>query len=251
MVSTRSQDSTPTARSSKVLFPQVVVYEKKRKIGDGGEETPAQAVRKRRRGSMDSDGDVEARRSTSTKSAHGDVDDLRDDKGSDQENFTHGGHRIPSDTPGIAVGGGLDNGRKDSLTEVAVNNVPNNDVLGAHDQAKLDTESIAGSRRGRKPKKRRKDSERVAHVDQDDGANDAETAFPRPAKATHKRFGSEDIETPKPVPSTGVEERREGRENPPEDKNESEDEAPETVTASAGFDRSRKPALGAAKLAAR
>ena len=252
MVSTRSQDGTPAARGSKSLYPQVVVYEKKkRKIEDGGEESPAQAVRKKRRGSTDSNGDAEIRRSTSTRSAYGDADDARHDKGSDQEDFTQGSHPIPSHTPGITTESSLGNEKKDSVTEVAINNVPNNDVPDAHDQAKLNIEGREGSRRGRIPKKRRKDSERVAHVDQNDGGYDAEAALPKAAKATHKRFGSEDIEISKTVPSTGIEERREGRENPSEDENESEDEAPETVTASAGFDRSRELVLGAAKLAAR
>ena len=270
MVSTRSQDNTPAARLSQpstLLNPQVVVQEKKRKVDDDdGGDPLATAVTKRRRGSADSNGDAapsfvagepgRPRQSISTTEAGGDAADVGHHNGSDQESSTQGSHPTSSHTSRITTESTLDNEKNDSLTEVATNNEPKSDVLDAQDQVKLDTGGTTESRRGRTPKKGRKDSERVAHVDENDmdsgiNGNDAETAFPKAAKATHKRFGSEDVEVPKTVPSIGIEERREGREDLLEDGDESEDEAPETVTVSAGFDESRKTVLGAAKLAAR
>ena len=67
---------------------------------------------------------------------------------------------------------------------------------------------------------------------------------------THKKFGVEDVDTPEP---SSLEEkvRDVAIAAASESDNESEDEAPETVTASAGFNNARTALLEAAKVAAR
>lgn len=69
-------------------------------------------------------------------------------------------------------------------------------------------------------------------------------------KVTHKKLGVEDVDTPEPSP---LEEKVKhvATETSSESDNESEDEAPETVTASAGFNNARTAVLEAAKVAAR
>ena len=69
-------------------------------------------------------------------------------------------------------------------------------------------------------------------------------------KVTHKKFGVEDVDTPEP---SSLEEkvRDVASATSSESDNESEDEAPETVTASAGFNNARTAILEAAKVAAR
>lgn len=70
------------------------------------------------------------------------------------------------------------------------------------------------------------------------------------AKATHKKFGNEDVDTQESSP---LEEKVKdlASETSSESDHESEDEAPETVTASAGFNNARTAVLEAAKVAAR
>ena len=69
-------------------------------------------------------------------------------------------------------------------------------------------------------------------------------------KVTHKKFGIEDIDTPEP---SALEEKIKdvARETSSEADSDSEDGAPETVTASAGFNNARTAVLEAAKVAAR
>ena len=69
-------------------------------------------------------------------------------------------------------------------------------------------------------------------------------------KPTKKRFGSEDIEVPFTVPQ-GSELKDMADEVPSEASSESEDEAPETVTASAGLEKARTKALATAEAIAR
>ena len=69
-------------------------------------------------------------------------------------------------------------------------------------------------------------------------------------KVTHKRFSIEDVDTPEPSP---LEEKVKDVTNETwsEADSDSEDEAPDTVTASAGFNNARTAVLEAAKVAAR
>ena len=69
-------------------------------------------------------------------------------------------------------------------------------------------------------------------------------------KVTHKEIGIEDTNAPEPSP---LEEKVKevARETSSEADGDSEDEAPETVTASAGFNNARTAVLEATKVAAR
>ena len=69
-------------------------------------------------------------------------------------------------------------------------------------------------------------------------------------KVTHKKFGIEDTHAPEPSP---LEEKVKAvaRETSSEADTNSEDEAPETVTASVGFNNAQIAVLEAAKVAAR
>jgi len=91
-----------------------------------------------------------------------------------------------------------------------------------------------------------------------DPSEDAPTTqpLPNPPRATHKRFGNEDFNPPKTVSSsTGIEDSPIAV--PPEDNVEAEneadssDEAPETVTASAGLKQAKAAVSEAAKVAKR
>ena len=79
---------------------------------------------------------------------------------------------------------------------------------------------------------------------------DAEARPQKVVQATHKKFGIENVDIPEPSP---LEEKVKdvASETMSEADNNSEDEAPETVTASAGFNNARTAVLEAAKVAAR
>lgn len=274
MVSTRSQDNTPAgaaSQPSKILYPQVVVREKKRKVDTEGAESPAQAATKKRRRSAKSNRDAapssNARmpgrpgRSASTKAVHGDVAEAIDHNESDQKPSTQGSLSNSPQTPGMTTEQTIDDGKEGKAIEVATN-IPNNtlglddEVSEADDPAKPDAGSATRSRKGMTSKERRRDSERTARVEEDLAdismrEKKPDTPLATAVKATHKRFGSEDIEVPRPFTSSGIEEREGGQEDLSEHDGESEDEAPETVTASAGFEKARTSALDAARVAAR
>lgn len=79
---------------------------------------------------------------------------------------------------------------------------------------------------------------------------DAEVHFQKVVNVRQKKLDIEDVDTPGPSP---LEEKVKdvSRETPSEADSDSEDEAPETVTASAGFNNARTAVLEAAKVAAR
>ena len=79
---------------------------------------------------------------------------------------------------------------------------------------------------------------------------DAEARPQKDKKVTHKELGIEDVDTPEPAPPE-EKVRDIARETSSEADSDSEDEAPETVTASAGFNDARTAVLEAAKVAAR
>ena len=81
-------------------------------------------------------------------------------------------------------------------------------------------------------------------------AGDAEARPQKAVKVMHKKFGIEDVDNPEPSP---LEEniKHVASETSSEADSDSEDEAPETVTASAGFNNARTAVLEAAKVAAR
>ena len=274
MVSTRSQETTPAAgvsQPSKTLYPHVVVREMKRKADNEGEESPAHAVTKRRRRPAESSGHAapassaskpeRPRRRASAKATNGNATGTEDNNGSDHQPPMKGNPENSLEVLEVAVNQAIDGGKRDNTMQGSINrsmetfNV-NNALLDEHDQAKIDVESPKRSRKGKTSKKRPKDSEGVAGVDERKvdtsslGKKPKESNF-KNAKATHKRFGSEDLEVPGTVPLDGVEERKGSLENISKDEGESDDEAPDTVTASAGFEKARTLALDAAKVAAR
>ena len=270
MVSTRSQDSTPTggaSRPSKLLYPQVIVHETTRKSRNEEPESPAPAVTKRRRRSTKPNGEAASsssvrkrgrpRKSVSSKFGNGNEGHAIDRNEPDQEPSTQGSGLASPQTAGKTTEQAINDDEKYKTIEMAVNKPNSNDeITETHIRARPHSGSPTRSRHGETQKRRRKNSDGITSLDGD--GVDTKISGKKPeippvtaAKATHKRFGSEDIEEPVMVPSNGVEEREGGREDVLEDEGNSGDEAPETVTASAGFDKARASALDAAKIAAR
>ena len=273
MVSTRSQDNTPvagTSQPSKLLHPQVVVLEKKRKVDNGGDDSPAQTVTKRRRRSAKSNGDAAPSSGTGKPSRPrkrvfegttiGDAVHAVDHSRSDQEPSTQGSRPHSPRTPENATEQTIDYDENDKVAEVAINKPIHTPISGdeaseAHKPLRSNSDSATRSRKD-KILRKSKDSDGTGVVNRN-GADTStlerkpETSSVTAAKATHKRFGSEDIEVPAIVPSDDIEQRKESEEDLLEDEDKSEDEAPETVTASAGFDNARTSALDAAKVATR
>ena len=265
MVSTRSQDTTPIGGAS-----QNFVRGKKRKTGKEGEDSPAQPATKRRRASAKLDGDAalsssppkqgRPRRRGSAKIADDNVTHVKDHNESIEEPSFPGSHTIPAPLPGINSDQPLEN-VEDKIIEGGMKK-PNNtsdtgsEVLDAHDQVKFSAEGATRSIKGRARKERMEDSEGVANMHKNSANVDTKSKkspipFTTAAKPSHKRFGSEEPEVPGTIPTIGMEEQRESPGELSEDESVSGDEAPEMVTASAGFDKARTSAQGAAKVAAR
>ena len=274
MVSTRSKDNMPASGSShpsKQLYPQVLVFEKKRKVKDGAEDSPAQAVTKRRRRAAKSNGVAapssggskpgRPSRKDSAKVANGDGADPLPRNEPDQEPPTHGGRPLSLKMPGTTIDETIDDDMEEKATEIAVDKpspIPNleDEVLEAHDKVKPDAGTATRSSKVKAQKERVRDSEGI-EVGNENGAvvstpgKKLEIPSLVAAKATHKRFGSVDMEVSGPALSSATEDREASQEDPSEDDGESEDETPEIVTASAGFDGARTSAMEAAKVAAR
>ena len=259
MVSLRSQDDTPTSgasQPSRPLYPQVIVRERKRKTGNEAGETPTQTVTKRRRRSAKSNGDAtpssaigkRGRPSASAKSANSNATDtvIHNEEPSMQSRRSTS-PRAPETTTDRT----FDVGPEDKAVQES-----GDEALDASKQVKLGDEDATESRRGRKPKKRVKRPEEVVHMDENTAGGSSfgdqqEVPSGTITKANHKRFGSEDIEIPETLGSSGLGERNENQNSFSEEDGESGDEAPEIVAASAGFDKARTSALEAAKVAAR
>lgn len=266
MVSTRSQDNTPIVGAS-----QNVQRGTKRKTDRGGENSPVQPATKRRRGSAKLNGDAEVsssarkrgkpHRSGSAKIANDNVTHVKGHDESIQKPSLQGSPTTPAPLPEINSDRTLEDA-EDTAIVVGAMKKPNNtkhlggEVLDAHDRVKPDAEGTTRSIKGRTRKERMKDSGGIANVHKNSANVDTKSEEPTmslttAARPTHKRFGSEEIEIPGTISTIGIEEREEGREGLSEDEGVSGDEAPEMVTASAGFDEARISALGAAKVAAR
>lgn len=273
MVFTRSQDNTPAAGASlpsKILHPQVSVLDKRRKVDDEGEDSPAHAVTKRRRTSAKSYDDAapssgarkpgRPRKSDSKQDTIADVVHVVEHNQSDQEPSTHVSRPDPPQTPANTMEKTIDYDEKDKAVEVDINKPSHTPSLGhnaleAHKQARSSSGSASTPRKAKSPRKG-KDSDGFAGVNGNGASMSTQGRKPQTpsvtaAKATHKRFDSEDIEVPATLPSAIVEGREGSQEWISEGAHESEDEAPETVTASAGFEKARTSAMDAAKVAAR
>ena len=264
MVSTRSQDNTPIGGAS-----QNIVRGKKRKTIKEGEDSPVQPATKRRRASAELDGDAalsssapkqgRPRRRGSAKTADDNVTHVKDHNDSTQEPSLHESPTTPARLSGINSDQMLEDA-EDKATDVVMK--PGNtsdtgsEVPDAHDQVKPGAEDATRSIKGRARKERMEDSEGFATMHKNSAKVDTKSKKPiisstTAAKPSHKRFGSEETEVPGTISTVGIEERREGPGESSEDESVSGDEAPETVTASAGFDKARTSAQGAAKVAAR
>ena len=251
-------------QASKLLYPQVVVPEKKRKIGNGGKESPAQPVAKKRRRSVNPNGDAAASsnkrkpgrppRNGAANTRDGGAAHAIDHNESNQEPSSPGARPTSTSTPVVATDRTVDDDQENNSSEVAMNKPiqiqdSGNEILDAHDQVKIGAKFATR-------KKKRKVSEGIANVDKN-GADSktigkkAEISIGTATKATHKRFGSEDIEVLETISSSGIEKRKERQEDVSEGGTESGNEAPETVSASAGFDKARISALEAARVTAR
>ena len=261
MVSTRSQDNTPASGASKI-----VGLEKKRKTGGEGEDTPAQPTPKRRRDSVKFNADAAGSSSTRkrdrprkggpAKTVNGGAGHETNFQSSDRE--THS-YTDSSPLREIVTDQDIED-KENKAAEVAVDKPGHqqdiiSEVFDVDDQVKPGTENPTRSTKARSKRKIREDSEDTANVDRNVNVNTIRkkpgTSFTTVAETTHKRFGSEEIGIPETIPSTGIEERKGSWEDLSEDKDGSEDDAPETVTASAGFDKARTSALEVAKAAAR
>ena len=273
MVSTRRQDSTPASGAShpsETLYPQVVVLERKRRADNAVREPPAQAVTKKKRRSTKSNGDAtpsssvskpgRSRARASANTSNGDATHLPDHNESVQEPSTRGSRPSSPQTPQITTKQTIGDTEEQAI-EVAFDKSDDtldldDQVLEANNLVKPSASSATRSRNGKVQKKRRQDSDKIAGVDGNEAdvsphGKKSEAFVGTATHATHKRFGSEDIEALGAVPSNGNEDREMSQEDISKDEGESEDEAPERVTASAGFDKARTFALDAAKVAAR
>ena len=265
MVSTRSQDNTPITGTS-----QNVERGKKRKTSKEREDSSAPPATKRRRGSANLDGEAalsssareqgRPRRRGSARIANDNVIHVIDHKDSVQEPSLQGSPTTPAPLPGINSDQMLED-EEDKAVEVVMKKPDSTEDTGsealvAHERVKLGVEGATQSLNGRAKKKKMKDSERVVNAHKNSANVDTKSkksteSFTTAAKPSHKRFGSEEIEVPSTISTIGIEERKAGPGELFEDESASEDEAPEMVTASAGFDKARKSALEAAKIAAR
>ena len=273
MVSTRRQETTPAAgvsHLSKTLDPHAVVREMKRKADDEGEESPAQTVTKKRRRSAESNGRAaspssaskpeQPPRRASAQATHGDANGTEDNNGSEHQPLVRSNSENFSDVLAVAVDQAIDGKKKDEPIQDPINRpiktFLNSALSGEHDKAKMDIENPKRSRKGKTLKKISKDAEGVAGVDE--RKVDTSSLGEKPTRSTstnvkaiHKRFGSEDLEVPVIVPLNGEVERKGSLENIFKDEGESDDEAPDTVTVSAGLEKARTLAIDAAKVAAR
>ena len=273
LVSTRSQEPTLAAgvpQSSKTLYPPVEVRDMKRKADNEGEESPAQAITKRRRRSAESNGHAASPSSAtkpdqpprwaSVEAIHGDTNGTEDDNGSEYQPLVRSNPENFSDVLEVAVDQAIDGKKMDEPIQDSISKpietILKNALSDEHSQAETNVENSKRSRKGKTPKKRSKDGE--GDVGVDERKVDTNNLGKKPtrstcknAKATHKRFGSEDLEVSMMAPLNGDGERKGSLENISKDEGESDDEAPDTVTASAGFEKARTLVLDAAKVAAR
>ena len=272
MVSTRSHDNTPasaTSKASKALYPQVLVHEKKRKIGNEIGESPAQAVSKRRRKSMTANSDEtppsairkrgKPRKNAAAKTTSGDTPTTINHREVYQEPSPHNSRPTSPQINGMATNGFHDvSGEDKAIKEVTDDHTkePRSEALDVQDQETLDTEGATRAGRGGILKKKTKSPKRDADAGEN-GANgnsvrdQPKTPIVTTTKAIHRRFGSEDVDVLEIASAIGIEERKGSREDLSEDESKSEDDSPEMLTASAGLDQARTLAKGQLKVATR
>ena len=271
MVSSRSQVKMPASdafQPSKSLYSQTSVREKRKKVDNDGAENSAPTVAKRRRGLTKSNGDTALSCKPDRPGAQSiitsvtnDVARATDINESDHELFTESSRPRHSQTPEMATEQAVGDGNQDKAIERAMNKLNHSlssedEMADAQGRGKPYVDNALESRKSKIAKGRIKGSDAIAVVDRNGSHRSirgkaSNLSSATATRATHQRFGSEDIEIPVTVPSIGVRTQEEIEENLSEDKGESEDEVPETVTASAAFEEARTLVLGAANVAAR
>lgn len=242
MVSTRSQDHVLPGNDVQgdLVVRSQPVLNKKRKEDQSPGITPNKTATKRRR--------KESVTEAITTETIVTVDDGAN------------GHDIPSSTRSAQLSFDLSQPQSDEATEQVVLSSNNTASKSQSSSGKFSHIAIAinstngstpndtgkPSSKGKVPKKRRKsqDSNLADELPASEPASNA-------PKATHKRFGSEDLIPPStnteaPSAATPTKPNNEA-ENDAESDAESSDEAPETVTASAGLDQARAASSEAAK----
>jgi hypothetical protein len=261
MVATRSQDHTLDDLDVQDVVDQtpLSLRLKKRKVAGGEDGTPDQGTaRKRRQTETNSEnGGVVA----TDASIHTDEISMRQ---SGEDGDVDGDNEpLRRDSPGSrATSEKLHTiQRKDDVDEEASINVT--DRLQVKETPRSlaqedDKDVIPSSASSQTTRRRRKSSEQDATdgvlgngtTPKDELSKSTEGNTPPAVKATKKRFGSEDIEMPITAPKTPeVEDVVDQLSS--DASGESEDEAPETVTASAGLEKARAKAFEAAETVVR
>ena len=271
MVATRSQDHTLDDVDVQDLVDQTPLStrSKKRKVDGGEDVTPDQAAsKKRKRTSSKSKDGVGATTNPSTPTEEtlvkqsngrgiddGDNELLEGDIRVSKTRKLTGSMSIASKDPYTnRLYGDGDEGSRLSITDgLQEERMPE---LGAQ---RDDKDMIPYSTTPQTTKRRRKPpkTQEVTQgflgkvgVSEDKFSEIVNGKAPPAVKATKKRFGNEDIEIPITV-SQGAKVEHVVDEVQSEASGDSEDEAPETITASAGLEKARAKALEAAETVAR
>ena len=272
MVSTRSQDSNLQGIDEQAPKEHMTssTRSRKRKTKDESDATPSQATSKKRRVS------ARSKAATSTPGPAGIGRDATIEHANEPTSVSPKQKAQAPNSPTDELQG---NNPASTKTPSSATSEPNIEdglgVIGTLSQEQNEGGSFAedGSsegnnetshiviprttRKSKTPRKARNNvlKENLALVGKSkNNVLDESTTVPLPVKAakvTHKRFGSEDIE----IPELHIQEAKTGmdllRDSLPDANDESEDEPPETVTASAGFEKARMATLEAAKVVAR
>ncbi|KAL2047247.1 hypothetical protein N7G274_001266 [Stereocaulon virgatum] len=261
MVATRSQDHTLDDLDVQDVVDQMPLSLrlKKGKVTGGEDGTPDQGTaRKRRRteGNSENGGVI-----ATDASIH--KDDTSTGQGGENGDFDGNNGRLRQDSPESRTtsvqlhtsqrNDDVDEEARTSVTEgVQVEEKPRSIVQND------DNDIISSSTSPQTTRRRKKLSKQdAAHGDlehdrtpKDELFKSSEGNVPPVVKATKKRFGSEDIEMPITAPKAPEVEDVVDRTSV-DASSESEDEAPETVTASAGLEKARAKAFETAETIAR
>lgn len=269
MVATRSQDHTLDDVDVQDLVDQTPLStrSKKRKVDGGEDVTLDQAASKKRKRTSSKDGvaattnpstpaeDTSVKRSIRKRIDDGDNEPFQGGIGVSKTKKLTGSASIASKDPyKNRLYGDVDEGSRLSVADgLQEERMPE---LGAQRDDKdviPYSTTLQPTKRRRKPPKTQEVTQGFLGkmgVSEDTFSKIVNGKAPPAVKATKKRFGSEDIEIPITV-SQGAKVEHVVDEVQSEARGDSEDEAPETVTASAGLEKARAKALEAAETVAR
>lgn len=268
MVATRSQDHTLDDVDVQDLVDQTPLStrSKKRKVDGGEDVTLDQAASKKRKRTSSKDGvaattnpstpaeDTSVKRSIRKRIDDGDNEPFQGGIGVSKTKKLTGSASIASKDPyKNRLYGDVDEGSRLSVADgLQEERMPE---LGAQrdDKDVIPYSTTLQPTKRRKPPKTQEVTQGFLGkmgVSKDKFSKIVNGKAPPAVKATKKRFGSEDIEIPITV-SQGAKVEHVVDEVQSEARGDSEDEAPETVTASAGLEKARAKALEAAETVAR